>query len=540
MNEITRIHLGRQSFTISVAAHRVLEKYITAIRAQVDDQSEIIEEVESRMAELLTERGVHGEKVVVEADVDFLKAQLGKPKDFHSDDDSVGTLLQDEAPHAKRLFRDPEGAWVAGVAAGLGSYLGIDALIIRAVFILLSFWGGVGILLYLLMWILVPEAKTKSDRLQMQGRPVTVDSIKDFMTRSDVEHKAKQTGGVIRRVIESGAKILLTFAGIFIMVLGVLLFFSVVTSAMFLLIDPSQLIGVRNFFPVTALDYVVVVAIVVFFALITILQIMFGRLLILRRAVAKARTVWAIGILLVLSMAVLAATGVKEGFNLRDRYQAQLVTSTQNTAAFSDVTASGEGRVQYIPSSHFEIKVRGPKDSLHGQVRYQVTNGELRIDFPVKENDCTSFCAGSGLWWNDVTVYSPTLRNVTMQDGAQFTNAQTLGQSDLSLWIQPGSYARIDRIAAERVDVEGTHMKLKGLTKEADTDNYISYNGQDFDVATAVTTLNFIGKCALSNSPRVTLLQLPVHLIINGHQASASDVRSSSPFADDRCVNLQD
>ncbi|HUB94258.1 MAG TPA: PspC domain-containing protein, partial [Verrucomicrobiae bacterium] len=178
MNEVTKIHLGRQAFTISVDASRELKTYLNAIKKHVSDES-VLGEVELRMAELLHEHGVRGEQVVLLADVDFLKQQLGNPEDFADEDEAK------KAPEAqtesKRLFRDTSNAMIAGVAAGLASYFGLDVLIIRLLFVVATFTGGWGILIYILLWLLVPEAKTSSERLQMAGKPVTIGSLKEVV-----------------------------------------------------------------------------------------------------------------------------------------------------------------------------------------------------------------------------------------------------------------------------------------------------------------------------------------------------------------------
>jgi phage shock protein PspC (stress-responsive transcriptional regulator) len=154
MNEIRHIHLGRLSYTIAADAYKELHDYLEAIRRKAG--KEVVEEVELRIAELLTERGITGDKVVLTKDVDYIKEQLGTPTDF-SDDDADEPADQPEA--TKQLFRDPDNAMVAGVAAGLGKYFGIDPLIIRIIFVALTFAGAAGILIYL-RWLLLPWLST--------------------------------------------------------------------------------------------------------------------------------------------------------------------------------------------------------------------------------------------------------------------------------------------------------------------------------------------------------------------------------------------
>ena len=161
MNEIKKVHLGHQPFTIAVDAHRSLRTYLDAIGQQVGPKDEeVLKEIELRMAELLTERGFTTEKVVLIEDVDFLKEQLGKPRDFKDEvsGESAGPTEEKQQPEPleelpRRLFRDPEQAMVAGVASGLAAYFRVDPLIMRLIFIVLALSGGAGLLLYILLWL---------------------------------------------------------------------------------------------------------------------------------------------------------------------------------------------------------------------------------------------------------------------------------------------------------------------------------------------------------------------------------------------------
>ncbi len=117
MNEVTKVHLGRQAFTISISARKELRFYLDAIEKQVEDK-EVVEEVELRMAELLTEHGIKGNKVVLPKDIDFLKEQLGNPKDFKEDSDGTDTKV---AADDKQLYPDTDNAMIAGVASGLAA-----------------------------------------------------------------------------------------------------------------------------------------------------------------------------------------------------------------------------------------------------------------------------------------------------------------------------------------------------------------------------------------------------------------------------------
>ena len=77
----------------------------------------------------------------------------------------------------KRLYRDPESKIIGGVCSGLGAYFGIDTLWVRAIALLTFFTFGFGILPYLIIWMLTPEAITSAERLSMHGEPVNIHSI---------------------------------------------------------------------------------------------------------------------------------------------------------------------------------------------------------------------------------------------------------------------------------------------------------------------------------------------------------------------------
>lgn len=178
MKEITRIHLAALPYNIEIAAKKTLEYYVEAIRVALGADDEAMKEIESRIAELLAERGVTGEKVITAADVEAIKTQLGDPKEFAGEDGAGGEAVEGAARPAKRLMRDPANQMIAGVSSGLAAYLGIDTVWVRLAFVVLLFvTSGFMVIIYLVMALVMPEAKTAADRLQMAGKPVTLAAL---------------------------------------------------------------------------------------------------------------------------------------------------------------------------------------------------------------------------------------------------------------------------------------------------------------------------------------------------------------------------
>lgn len=210
MNEIHNIHLGREAYTVSADAYKELHDYLLAIQKKAG--KEVADEVELRMAELLSARGVTTEKVVLDKDVKYLKEQLGTPSDF-SDEVAEDDTLDDAPDSQRRLFRDMDNAMIAGVAAGLAKYFNVSVLAIRLLFVLLTFFGGATVVIYLVLWLLVPEAATNSDRLQMEGKAVNVDNIKRVVERADVPGATRRATRIATNTATRIVKIVLGIVG---------------------------------------------------------------------------------------------------------------------------------------------------------------------------------------------------------------------------------------------------------------------------------------------------------------------------------------
>ncbi|MCH7411506.1 PspC domain-containing protein [Belliella sp. DSM 111904] len=77
----------------------------------------------------------------------------------------------------KKLYRNPDDRTLGGVASGLAAYFGIEVIWARLIFIALIFAGGSGLVIYLILWIITPMAKSITERIQMKGGAITLDNI---------------------------------------------------------------------------------------------------------------------------------------------------------------------------------------------------------------------------------------------------------------------------------------------------------------------------------------------------------------------------
>lgn len=202
MKEITRIHLAKTPYDIELDAKEVLQKYLSEIK-QMMGSEDTMYEIEARMVEILGERGVQNNGIITMSDVEDLRSKMGLPKEFsdsESTEDSQANLTPSNSP-AKRLMRDTDNAIFGGVCAGIAAYWGINPLWVRLLFIISPFITfGTALLVYIIIWISLPEAKTAAEKLQMRGEPVTLDSLKKAANNSESKYRAKETLAKILRI----------------------------------------------------------------------------------------------------------------------------------------------------------------------------------------------------------------------------------------------------------------------------------------------------------------------------------------------------
>ncbi len=185
MKKTQNVNIGGYPFTIDQDAFHQLEDYLDRIEDHFRDSEgfeEIIDDIERRMAELLQER-VKSKSIISSEDVTHAISVLGTPEDFGSYEGQTSRASRgrgngSEYKTGKRLYRDPDDRIIGGVCSGLAAYFGIqDPIWVRVGFVIASLGAGSGVMLYLVLWALVPEAKTPRDFLAMRGEPINVNNI---------------------------------------------------------------------------------------------------------------------------------------------------------------------------------------------------------------------------------------------------------------------------------------------------------------------------------------------------------------------------
>lgn len=201
MNQTVTVNISGIVFHIEVDAYEELKKYLNKIKSYFknsEECDEIMTDIEARIAELFNEKITSDSQVIQSKDVDEVITVMGKPEQYVDEDEEDQENFssnQRTYSSAKKLFRDPDDRMIGGVASGIAAYFGIDTIWLRLFFVIALF-VGFGFLLYIILWMVMPEAKTASDKLQMKGDAVNIDNIsKTFKDEANkVSENLKKNG----------------------------------------------------------------------------------------------------------------------------------------------------------------------------------------------------------------------------------------------------------------------------------------------------------------------------------------------------------
>jgi len=283
MKKNISINISGIIFHIEEDGYDILRKYLDSINAyfsSYEDNSEILSDIESRIAEIFLSKLNEGKQVITRDDVNSLKSTMGSVSDFKAAEEQEGVSVDNtgsskdeytgestrktaskklyrdqkrkilggicaglghyfnidpvwprlllallvlgsyggiilayiilwivlpaseelEESDVKKMFRDPEKKVIGGVASGVAAFFGSDITIIRVLFVIFTIVGGIGLLIYVILWIALPEAKTITEKMQMQGEPVTISNIESTVKKS-LNEKESEEESLAARII---------------------------------------------------------------------------------------------------------------------------------------------------------------------------------------------------------------------------------------------------------------------------------------------------------------------------------------------------
>ncbi len=265
MNKTISINLGGFFFHIDEDAYQKLSRYFDAVKRSLspDGRDEIMKDIESRIAELFQERLKNDKQVVGLSEIEEVISIMGQPEDYKIDDEKTSYQSSSSSSTnfyypSKRLYRDKENGMIGGVMAGLGHYLGVDSLWLRILMVILFFGFGTGLFVYIVLWILVPEAVTTTQKLEMKGQPITISNIEkkvkegfdDITSKiSSIDHEkitntaksgASRIGSSIEEVITTIFKVFAKIIGSFILFFSAIALLGVIITSIIMIFSSTM------------------------------------------------------------------------------------------------------------------------------------------------------------------------------------------------------------------------------------------------------------------------------------------------------------
>ena len=247
MKKTVNVNLAGTFFHIDEDAFGKLTRYLDAIKRSLTDpqgSDEIIRDIEARISELFSEKMENSSQVISLKELDEVIAVMGQPEDYMVDeeifeDSSSNSKRRYSSPSSsassKKLFRDVDDKFIAGVSSGIGHYLRIDVIWIRLLWVVLVLVGfGSPLLVYLILWILVPSAESTADKLRMTGEPINIsniekkfkegyDTVADKVKSADYDKYGQKVKNGATGFFDTLGSILLALVKIFVKFIGVLL-----------------------------------------------------------------------------------------------------------------------------------------------------------------------------------------------------------------------------------------------------------------------------------------------------------------------------
>lgn len=273
MNKTININIGGTFFHIDEEAYDELQHYLVILKKSFHStagKEEIISDIEYRIAELFSERLTEMRQVINRKDVDTVIEIMGRPEEFKEEADEESSFTSsgdskesftkssntktEKTSRKKEIFRDPETAIFGGVLAGFAHYINFDKTWIRIIWILLSFTTlGTFILIYLILWAVIPEPKNTSDRLKMKGERINISNIEktiknefenlekgvgefsDKVKNTDFNKMGNQVKSNAQRIIDKIVPVIKGFFRLIAKFIGIIILIFTSMSALFLL-----------------------------------------------------------------------------------------------------------------------------------------------------------------------------------------------------------------------------------------------------------------------------------------------------------------
>lgn len=254
MKRTLTINLNNSIFNIDEDAYNELQSYLSSLKnhfSKEEGGDEILSDIEARIAEIFKEKVTEFKQVIVIEDVNYIIETLGRPETIIDEEQPTEEKEEKNTKNRehrnRRMYRDTDNRVIGGVCSGIGAYFNIDPVFVRVLMAVTFFFAGP--LIYLLLWIAIPAAKTTSQKLEMKGEKINVSNIEKSIREelNDVKDnfkKYKNTKGY-----EEGRNIFMQiFDAIFLIISYIFKFIGGILGFVFIIVGLALLFAFSGSF----------------------------------------------------------------------------------------------------------------------------------------------------------------------------------------------------------------------------------------------------------------------------------------------------
>lgn len=534
MHKTVNISIGNALFTIEESAFKQLDTYLDSIRNHFGhsaEADEIVEDIEGRIAEALTNKLTGRKKVILTKDVEAVIEQLGTVEDFkefEGEETSEVPHKEDWMRHLKRirLYRDADDQILGGVCSGIAKYFDIDPIITRLIFALSLLVGGFGFVLYIVLWFLLPEARTTSEKVEMTGGRVTLSAIQKRIDatipperRKTMLHKIfafpfavlrsifRGIGTVFRFLIPLAARLLGA-----VIILGCCFAIAMATFVLIVLvINPAspyigfplrEVISITEYILLLTSGYVVIIFPVIF-------VLVFGASLISLRnqytgaAITAMTAVW---FLFAITLGATIFTSAPKIEVAYEDYQGSVQNNASQEYDFSDFSKLEiDGNVEFTVTQGdtFSVRVESTEKS-QGEFSVTEDNDVLTFKKGFSKNRCIILCPHERV---ALTVTMPQLSEILVNGTPRGT---VFGFEEDSLTLDANGIAYIEADVDTKnltVSANGASTIIvngSGETLNLTLNGVSEFDGYTYAIQTADVELNGPVRASLNATKSIT------------------------------------
>lgn len=191
------VNIGSRIFHIDEDAYERLNNYQGRLRkffAADEGCDEILTDIEMRIAELLEQKKMGEPAIINLKHIEEVIVSMGEPDELS---ETKREPIKEKTQG--KLYRDADNRQIGGVCAGIAAWLGVDPVWIRVAVILITLFYGTGVIIYLILWLILPEAKTTSEKLEMHRQTINIDTLRDEVASASLG--LKKTGNSVMNAI---------------------------------------------------------------------------------------------------------------------------------------------------------------------------------------------------------------------------------------------------------------------------------------------------------------------------------------------------